>query len=156
MRAGTTDFPDSAACRTQDPIKTYLWALRFCTCSGGRLWLRSLPRTTEAIEWAVNFPGHKAVYQDALIAAASVLSAIYLKLVEEIRWNSTGNDFFRIFIPYPLSSFPLFFSHLYFLSSFLPYSFPILFNLEQQRKESHVISTWSSPVLWVLLKVAYW
>jgi hypothetical protein len=55
--------------------------------------------------------------------------------------NLTVVDFFRIFIPYPISSFLLSLYFHYILPSFLPYSLPIPFNLKQQLQISAVLRT---------------
>jgi hypothetical protein len=40
------------------------------------------------------------------------ISRYIFLLLKEARWNSTRNDFFRIFISYPLSSFNLYLSYI--------------------------------------------
>jgi hypothetical protein len=65
----------------------------------------------------------------------------YISSGGKVLSNATSYDFFRIFIFYSHSSFNLPPSFLHCLPSFLPYSFPIPPNLEQQWKISAVLRT---------------
>jgi hypothetical protein len=118
----------------------------------GQSILTDFPSLSSASLLSSNLPTSRSLH---ISWTAPTINQSFTQLVENLRWNSTGNNFFRIFTPYSYTFLPLF---PFTVISFRPFSrtpsSPPSYNNEaqqpnyvslEQKFSSAIISTCGEP-----------